>query len=184
MENPESGFYGENRSPSWSVTNFESLAPLHWIILNYYLLLFAMTMFMCSTQDGMYFLSLTKIPPDDVLEILYTWKTRESAQNRNLKIVVKKKTTETSFAKLGRHACVGSSFPAREHGTCAWNAEEWQLCATVQTKNCATNETNKLNCGSIHCVHESPIETLKCRCTDLFTFHLFVHSLSMLTLHS
>ena len=53
----------------------------YWITLIYSLLLFVMTIFRKSVQDGTKFLlSMTKIPSDETLESLYILRIRESDQ--------------------------------------------------------------------------------------------------------
>ena len=74
------GFDGEDRSCSWSTTNFEWLALMipYWIMLIYSLLLFMTTIFQeFDTRWGEVLLSMSKIPSDDIygesVEIKNTW---------------------------------------------------------------------------------------------------------------
>ena len=81
------GFYEEDRSPSWSMTTFEwlSLMIQYKIMLIYSLLLFMMTTFRNSIQDGTKFYCLCKkFPPMKPWKVCTNWGIRESAQLKNV----------------------------------------------------------------------------------------------------
>ena len=67
------------------------------IMPTYLLLLFEMMIFRNSIRSGMEFLSMTKIPPDDILEGLHKWRIRESEK---LKTVLELYDLETHQKKL------------------------------------------------------------------------------------
>ena len=93
--------YEEDRSLSWSTSTSGSLGPmiLSKTTPTYLLLVFEMMIFRNSIQSGTeFFLSMTRIPSDEILEGLYKLRIRESEK---LKTVLELYDLETHQKKLG-----------------------------------------------------------------------------------